>query len=161
MILKDSTNQKWRKTKGTQQVKKRPVIKRVLLLGFFAALIFAGVVASNNLKTKGYTGLWDFLTSVSRNYWNGRNANPEQVSIEIKGKDIKILEKNREQALERGLIINDMDGEYVPATLRYKGEKLKVKLRLKGHMTDHLQDNKWSFRIKVSDKNNFMGMKRF
>lgn len=161
MIIKDSANQKWKKASGIKQAKKKSVLLRLLFLGFVISVILGGRVASNSLKTKGYTGLWDFVTSVGRNYWNGRHANPEEVSIEIKDKDIKILEKNREQALERGVIINDLDGEYVPATLQYKGEKIKVKLRLKGHMTDHLQDNKWSFRIKINDKNKFMGMKRF
>ncbi|MGZ4158980.1 MAG: CotH kinase family protein, partial [Bacteroidia bacterium] len=47
------------------------------------------------------------------------------------------------------------------ATIEYQGKKLKVKLRLKGHMTDHLQDQKWSFRVKVKDSDSFMGMKRF
>ena len=48
------------------------------------------------------------------------------------------IEKNRKQALERGVIINDLDGDYVPATINYNGSEIKVKLRLKGHMTDHL-----------------------
>ncbi|HEX8514886.1 MAG TPA: CotH kinase family protein [Bacteroidia bacterium] len=103
----------------------------------------------------------DFVKTVGSNYWNGRKADPESISIEIKNKDLNILEKNRQNALERGVIINDQDGEYVSATLEYKGKKIKVKLRLKGHMTDHLQDNKWSFRIKIKDNESFMGMKRF
>ncbi|MGQ0827753.1 MAG: CotH kinase family protein [Bacteroidota bacterium] len=135
--------------------------KRNLL--FLLLIIIATVwyITSDKLKTKGYTGLLDFATTVSSNYWNGRNANPETISIEIKDKDIKELEKNRQQALERGVIINDLDGDYVPATLEYQNKKIKMKLRLKGHMTDHLQNNKWSFRIKIKDKDSFMGMKRF
>lgn len=130
---------------------------------FFLLVLFTigGYTASNKLKTKGYTGLWDFVTTVSSNFLKSRNANPENISIEIKNKDLKLLEKNRQKALERGVIINDLDGDYVPATLEYQGKKIKIKLRLKGHMIDHLQDNKWSFRIKVKDKDSFMGMKRF
>ena len=83
------------------------------------------------------------------------------ISMEIQDKDFKLLEQDRNRALERNVIINNIDGDYVPGTLDYNGKKLKVKLRLKGHMTDHLQDNKWSFRIKVKDKDSFMGMKLF
>ncbi len=140
-------------------------IKRRILFALLLALIvacFAGsYFASRILQTKGYSGLWDFTKTVSSNYRNGMGANPEKISIEIKNKDYKFLEKNRERALERNVIINNIDGDYVPATFEYQGKKLKVKLRLKGHMTDHLQDNKWSFRVKVKDKDSFMGMKRF
>ena len=101
------------------------------------------------------------MSTVSSNYFKGLEANPETISIEIKEDDYKKLEKNRKQALERGVIINDLDGDYVSATIEYQGKKIKVKLRLKGHMTDHLQENKWSFRVKVKDKDSFMGMKRF
>ncbi|MEI6488485.1 MAG: CotH kinase family protein [Bacteroidota bacterium] len=89
------------------------------------------------------------------------NSQCEKISIEIKDKDYKLLEENRARALERNLIINNIDGEYVPATFEYQGKKIKIKLRLKGHMTDHLQENKWSFRIKIEDNNSFCGMKKF
>jgi hypothetical protein len=139
---------------------KKTALSSFLVL-LFLSLLFFCIWANRTLKTKGYTGLWDFAHTISTNYLLGRNANSETISIEIKDKDINILEKNRKKALERGVIINDLDGEYVSGTLAYHGKKIKIKLRLKGHMTDHLQDNKWSFRIKVKDKDSFMGMKRF
>lgn len=135
--------------------------KRTLILFLFAAIFIFGYVASNFIKKKGYTGLWDFTTTITSNYVKGLKANPENISIEIKEKDFKKLEKNRKQALERGVIINDLDGDYISATIEYKEKKIDVKLRLKGHMTDHLQKDKWSFRVKVKDKDSFMGMKRF
>ncbi|MCW3102608.1 MAG: hypothetical protein JWO09_1048 [Bacteroidetes bacterium] len=136
---------------------------RRLVLAVLLVLIIAGAYkASGFVRGKGYSGLWDFTSTILSNYWKGRSAQPELLSIEIKDKDYKKLQKNREQALERGVIINDMDGDYVPATIGYNGKKIDVKLRLKGHMTDHLQDDKWSFRIKVKEKDEtFMGMKRF
>ncbi len=135
--------------------------KRFVLFIFFIALIVGAYKGSSLVQAKGYSGLWDFISSVSSNYWKGMDAKPESMSIEIKDEDFKKLEKNRNQALERGVIVNDLDGDYVPATIDYSGTKIKVKLRLKGHMTDHLQDNKWSFRIKTKGKDSFMGMKRF
>lgn len=140
--------------------RKRGLVVSLALI-IMMAVVVGGGVASKILKTKGYTGLPDFLSTVVSNYWNSRNTNPENISIEIKEKDLKKLEKNRAKALERGVIINELDGDYVPATLEYQHKKITVKLRLKGHMTDHLEENKWSFRIKVKDKNSFMGMKRF
>jgi hypothetical protein len=130
----------------------------LLLSGLLLLGIYLG---SKQVQTKGYNGLFDFITSIGSNYWNARNVNPENISIEIKKKDLKKLEKHRENALERNVIINELDGEYVPATIEYLKKKIKIKLRLKGHMTDHLQNNKWSFRVKVKDDDTFMGMKRF
>ncbi len=157
MIIKESDI---KPGSGYSAFKKRP-LRRMILLFLLLTIIVAGFMANSWVKTKGYSGLWDFGKTVSGNYWNGRKVNPESISIEIKNKDLKLLERNRKRALERGVIINDIDGDYVPATIEYKDEKIKVKLRLKGHMTDHLQENKWSFRIKVKDKETLMGMKRF
>lgn len=141
--------------------KKFFTLKNLIFLLSIVAVI-SGFVASNKLKTKGYSGLWDFISTITQNYRSGLSATPEKISIEIKDQDFKKLEKSRANAIERGVIINDIDGEYVPATLEYNGQKIKIKLRLKGHMTDHLQNNKWSFRIKVKEKNEtIMGMKRF
>jgi len=150
------------KRKSKTGIKKN---KRMFWFVFLLIVLVVGIAgnryASKILQTKGYAGVWDFVKTISSNYWSGMDAHPEKISIEIKDKDYKFLEKNRERALERNVIINNIDGDYVPATLEYNGKKMKVKLRLKGHMTDHLQDNKWSFRIKIKDKDSFMGMKRF
>jgi hypothetical protein len=57
-------------------------------------------------------------------------------------------------------MINEGDN-YVPATLAHNGAEIRAELRLKGHMMDHLQDKKWSFRVKTKKGDAFMGMKRF
>lgn len=139
----------------------RRFMKAIFLLFSLLILFFAWIAFSRNVKQYGYSNGMEFLSYVSSNYLNSLKSKPEEISIKIKKNDLHILERNRTQALERGVIINDMDGEYVPAELEYAGKTLKVKLRLKGHMTDHLQENKWSFRIKVKDNGSFMGMKRF
>jgi hypothetical protein len=136
--------------------------RRLFWLCILVAAVAANYIAGKKLRDKGYSGTWDFISTVVSNYRKGMDAKPENLSIEIRDKDFKLLEKNRNTALERGVIVNDMDGDYVPAEMTFEGKKMKVKLRLKGHMTDHLQNDKWSFRIKIKDKkNSFMGMKRF
>lgn len=140
---------------------RKKVAKRITLAVFFLFILILGNKGSDFAATKGYSGLWDFVSTVSSNYFKGMDAEPEQMAIEINDEEFKKLEKHRREALERGVIINDLDGSYVPATIDYNGNKIKVKLRLKGHMTDHLQNNKWSFRIKTKGNDSFMGMKRF
>src|ERR1700746_290081 len=122
-----------------ENIFKKYFTKRIVFSVLLFFIIVGGYETSKIIQTKGYSGLWDFISTVSSNYYRGMSANPEKISIEIKEKDLKVLEKNRAQALERGLIINNVDGEYVPATLDYNGKKMKIKMRLKGHMTDHIE----------------------
>lgn len=82
------------------------------------------------------------------------------IAIDINFKNWKKLETKRLEALALGALIKD-ERDYVKASLRYKDQVTKVKLRLKGDHTDHLLGNKWSFRIKVSDEDTIFGLRRF
>lgn len=132
-----------------------------IILVLLLLLIAGGSYIGNKLvKTKGYTGLWDFISTVSSNYSKGLSAEPEKISITIKQEDYDKLAQKREEALQRGMIVNE-EGSYVPAEIRFRGKKIKVKMRLKGHMTDHIQGEKWSFRVRVKGNDDLMGMRLF
>ena len=49
----------------------------------------------------------------------------------------------------------------ITARITVDGKTAKVRMRLKGDITDHLQGDKWSFRIKVNGDNTIWGMRRF
>ena len=69
------------------------------------------------------------------------------------------MEQKRTEALKTSkLIYND---QFVSASANYKGEKFKIKIRLKGDYIGHLRGDKWSFRIKVDSEKTIMGMKQF
>ena len=94
-------------------------------------------------------------------YIKSTSAHPELITIDIKHKHYQKLAYNRKVALERRVLFPDCRDE-VPATIRYNGDSIKVKLRLKGDLNDHWKDkNKWSFRIKVKGENSIFGMKLF
>jgi len=84
---------------------------------------------------------------------------PELV-VDVKFKDMQKLQKKRLAALKRGFLIQTGD-DLVPAKIRFGGQTIKVKARLKGDLVDHLQGDKWSFRIHVKGKNHLFGMRRF
>lgn len=135
--------------------------RRIVILSIVLIVLAAGALFANRwVKTKGYTGLGDFISTVVSNYYHSFSASPEKVSIRIEQQDYQQLEARRQIALERGMIINE-EGSYVPAVLTYKEKEIKIKLRLKGHMTDHIESDKWSFRVRVKGKENFMGMGLF
>ena len=66
----------------------------------------------------------------------------------------------RDEALGQGMILKAQK-EYVKATILVNGEEIPVELRLKGDWTDHLESDKWSFRIKVKGDNSYKGLKSF
>ncbi|MFH1479059.1 MAG: right-handed parallel beta-helix repeat-containing protein [Candidatus Omnitrophota bacterium] len=98
-----------------------------------------------------------FLKHLTRGKFSAR---PEHISIDIRHKDFQKLEYKRLSALELNKLIVESD-DYVPADIKYRDKSIKVDLRLKGDHVDHLEGNKWSFRIKVKGDDTLFGMKFF
>lgn len=94
------------------------------------------------------------------NYLQGRMAAPPRLSIDISLDNFNKLAYQRELALKRGIIVTT-DESYVPARVTVAGRTHRVKLRLKGDYTDHLEGDKWSLRIRVRDDGAILGMRRF
>ena len=84
----------------------------------------------------------------------------ETLLIDIKFKHMAKLRAARDEALEKN-VINTTGDDFVPATIRYRDRSVRVHLRLKGDLTDHLQGDKWSFMVKVRGGDQLMGMRRF
>ena len=93
-------------------------------------------------------------------YLRGLTATPERISIDINFKNYKRLEFKRESALEKGVLINNIN-DYVPAKINYKNNTMKISLRLKGDVLDHYHGDKWSLKIKIKGDNTLFGMKIF
>lgn len=85
---------------------------------------------------------------------------PERLEINIKRKHFAELAQRRNEALQRGILINE-GNTYVPAVVSHGDGEYAIKLRLKGDWTDHLLGNKWSFRVKVKGNDTLFGMKQF
>jgi len=95
-----------------------------------------------------------------KNYVRGKMSQPRKMTIDIKHKHYQFLEFKRAEALQRGKLIKDEDS-YVPAWVTVDGKTTKVRIRLRGGGTDHLEGDKWSFRLKVKGKEAIWGMRRF
>jgi len=76
--------------------------------------------------------------------------------IDMKFKDYQKVLAKRDEALKIG-ILNTTDADLVPAKVHLAdGPEMNVKMRLKGDWTDHLQKDKWSFRIDIKDDNSYI-----
>lgn len=62
--------------------------------------------------------------------------------------DVSTLSAFRDTALARG-VLRRSPNDYVKTKIIYRSQSINGKARLKGDWTDHLQENKWSFRIKL------------
>ena len=72
----------------------------------------------------------------------------------------QILDK-RTEALEMNVLLTS-DEDMVSAQVRYEdGDSLDAKMRLKGDWTDHLEGDKWSYRVHMTGDGQVAGMRRF
>ncbi len=76
--------------------------------------------------------------------------NVEKLVITITQNNFKQLETLRNQAIEKGVLKRTKD-DYVSCSINYLKSSIEGKVRLKGDWVDHLQDEKWSFRLKLED----------
>jgi hypothetical protein len=153
----------------------------LLVSGFFGTLDEPSEKALGLVHSFGIYGIGELKVRLGEikhenfrilpNYIRGQFSKPEKIYIDIAFEDYQKIEYERGQAISSlefdgffvpsaGILISSEES-YVPAKIRYEGEEVDVKLRLKGDLTDHLDGNKWSFRIKVKGDDSLFGMKTF
>lgn len=135
--------------------------RRWMTIGYTLAVFVAGVAAHRLGLLRGAIDLLSprTITTVTRRV-QGMLTTPERLVIDIKHKDFMNLAHQREVALKRQVLIVS-DNDVVNANVRYAGKTIPVKLRLKGDLTDHLEGDKWSFRIIARSDSTVLGMKQF
>jgi CotH kinase protein len=140
-----------------KNINKIKLLKRVLLF----TLLIGGIgvfFANRFVKGKGFDNIIDFTSNYYDNKKLVSDNPPSEMVILMDDKDYQYIEQKREEALSRGIQINEGD-TYVPCKVVSEGDTIKGEIRLKGHMTDHLEGEKWSFRVKTKD--DVLGMYRF
>ena len=80
--------------------------------------------------------------------------------FDIGFEEYQAMAELREEALQRGILLQD-DDDWMPAEIRFQGETIPVRIRLKGDWLDHLGENKWSFRVKTRNDAVLLGMRSF
>jgi hypothetical protein len=128
-------------------------------------LFFLSSSLSFVIGKKGLTGPWQIVTKKighlkTTTYHKLLTPPPDKININISFKNLEKIEKKRQQALELGILIAS-DDDFVPAEIEFQDQKIPIKLRLKGDWTDHLEGEKWSFRVHTKDNQALFGMRRF
>ncbi|MFZ1694601.1 MAG: CotH kinase family protein [Flavobacteriales bacterium] len=123
-------------------------------------LAIAGFGADRMLKSKRHPGLSTFLKQLVRNYPIGFAHEPETIAISIDEADLEQLERVVEEARARGVILPE-GNSYVPARIDGGAGAFEAKVRIKGKLTDHVKDRKWSLRVIAKKDGGYKGMRRF
>lgn len=83
-----------------------------------------------------------------------------RLELTIAMRPMMLLRSLRDQALERGLLFRS-DSDTVKAMIHHRGQRQKVRIRLKGDFVDHFKTEKWSWRVHVGGGGQVLGMRRF
>lgn len=86
------------------------------------------------------------------------DANPLRINLDDAA--MQQLQTKREKALDMGILVKEK-GDWVRGELIDAHNYYHVKMRLKGDWTDHLEGNKWSFRIEVLKNETWNGIEEF
>ncbi len=143
----------------TPKINKLKLLKRSIIILLLLACIGL-FVAHKFVQRYGFDGIGEFISVYRTNLKLADEVEPQDLQLKISDADYDFLKKRRDVALERGIQINDGEDNYVECKIIQGTDTVKGEMRLKGHMTDHLEGDKWSFRVKTKKKPVF-GMTRF
>ena len=85
---------------------------------------------------------------------------PTNFNIRLTSANYQKLAKKRREALDVGLLFSSKE-DLVDAFLKVDAQEYGAKIRLKGDLLDHLQGDKWSFRIQLKGNDEWRDMKTF
>ncbi len=130
------------------------------VLAYTLLLLVAGaLVYRSHLLQNGVRWAHDRLRYTTRSI-RAHMVEPDHITIDIKHEDYLKIAARRQEALAAGVLISS-DADFVPATIRHGDQILKVKLRLKGDLSDHWNTDRWSLRVVVRGEQTLFGMKQF
>ncbi|MDA1354394.1 MAG: CotH kinase family protein [bacterium] len=134
------------------------------MIGIIGVYSVGLLLAGGQLQKQGVLGELNTVIThrinVPKNAVSGYFSRPDHLNLDISFKNLKKIEFKRAEALKKGVLLSSND-DYVNAKIRHNNHSHKVKIRLKGDWTDHLEGDKWSFRVKVRGDNTLFGMKVF
>jgi len=84
----------------------------------------------------------------------------DDIDIHISAKNVNQLNLIREIALKKNRLPQEIN-RFVPAKISHKGKVYEAKVRIKGDLSDHWDSEKVSYRIKIKNNRNILGMTEF
>jgi hypothetical protein len=115
---------------------------------------------SSSEKSQQLISVFKKMPSILYNNIIGYDRNHiEKLDIDIKFLDYKIILSNRDQAIKNEILRNPNN---VSAVIKFKNQKYKASIRLKGDLSDHWTSvNRLSLRINLKGDNTIHGLNEF
>jgi len=108
-------------------------------------------------KKEGYNN--NYRIHVIKNFVRKPFTKVEKIYLDINFRNFKKLHENRNIALKKNTLTNEYN-ENVNAIIKYKNQRIPVRIKLKGGIVNfHLGEN-WSFKVRTR-KSNLFGFKDF
>ena len=111
----------------------------------------SGNVFVDNLKVQIYPAKEDVLST---------RYSGHLLEMKIKDENFKKIVAKRNEALQQGLLFSSKD-DLVDADLKLDSKNYRAEVRLKGDLLDHLDGDRWSYRIQLKGGDEWNGMKNF
>ena len=122
-------------------------MKRYIVI-FIAMLISSLVTYKLHFKIeKSKKTLLENLNFKQKKTTKVKSSLKENIKINITNDKMEKLQSYVDKAIEQNNI-GKKQKKKIPASLEINGHKFKCKLKLKGDNIDHVNSEKWSFRIK-------------
>jgi hypothetical protein len=130
-------------------------------------VLITAKIPNNKLKIYCYTNAKEAVyfdnLSFKKYSKSDYHHDMELLKLYVKDGELAQLKSKRKEALEKGILMTSNDswvrGAIYPRD--EKSEKIKVELRLKGDWLDHLQGDKWSFRVSTEPEKAWNRLKVF
>ena len=116
---------------------------------------------NQSLKSKLFSLMINLPKILSYKIRNIDNSNFDTLYLDINFKNFDQILKDRRKALLNGSAIN-LDFNEVPGSLIYNGERIRIKVRLKGMLDTHWTTiRRMSLKIELLDDKKFLDMTNF
>ena len=102
----------------------------------------------------------DLSIIITKNYHYPIYNELTQVNLYVTDSVLKLFNNYRKSAFKRSILVK-AEKEQHDVEIELEGIKYRATARLKGDWLDHIQGNKWSFRIKLKDDKKWRGMDQF
>lgn len=134
------------------------IFKITVLLSLTGLIFIAGFYAGIRSNRTGFTSLLSSKLTAATNQDPLILSKTDElvatstpaVHIELSKEAYQQLSDERNMALQEGLI-KRKNISYHKGQMVYQGDTVQIKLRLKGDHVDHVNTEKWSFRVKCVD----------
>jgi len=144
-------------TKTGSKIKKTIIFSLLIILIFLSGALFQ----QRGLNVQLYKSFKNLRYTIINELNLVQNNGLPTLYLDIPYKSLDKIYQKRNEALEAGVLLTT-DEDFVPAKLRLdQGKEFDVEIRLKGDWIDHLDTNKWSYRVHVKNGDMVLGTKRF